>query len=1116
MKEDKETSDLIGQRKIRLNKVQKLRDMGIDPYPAKSNRTHKAADIKENYDNLENETVVVAGRLVSMRSHGPLVFGDLRDQSGDIQLYIKKDEINDTNIENGTLGFEELNLVDVGDIVEARGYVTKTDRGEISIAPKEIKILTKSIRPLPSSKDGIQDREILLRKRYLDTIINPDHRMIFEYSAKIVFAIREFLNHRGFLEIQTPIIQPIYGGGTAKPFTTRVNALGLDYYLAISHELYLKRLITAGFENVYNLNGYFRNEGIDRTHNPQFNMIETMTAFQNYEFNMDLIEEMYKYIGEKVFGKTTFMVEGQEVDFGKPWERIMMIDAVKKYAGVDFNEIKTIEEAHKVLDAIGFKDEKAGSIGEVMVQVFEEKVEEHLIQPTFVYGHPVEISPLAKRMHKDKRFVERFEIFIGGIEGGDNWTELNDPIELYERFKDQFDKGKAGAEEFHPMDVDFLETIEYGMPPTTGLGPGIERLIMMFTEERYIDDILFFPMMKRAPYDKIQKEIYGEEYLVDISEMSSSTNSNASNFDLSNINVGDRVKIDDSVLEKYPGIKTGYIVLEDVKVQKSNSELEKLKSSLTSKVRSRFSDQNAIKEDTNINSFRELYKNFGADPNSTLNSVEALLRRVVKGSELYNINNVVDTYNATSMEFALPMAAYNLDAVKGQIILREANTGETITKILEEEPTEVKEGTLAYADHGGIVCMNYNYRDSDRTKITNDTNEIIVFVDGTDAVDEAEIKTALATLAERLEKFTGGKVTEYAMCSNNLSSSSENYELPTRETAKEFVHKYVEDEYQRHHAEMVATAMEAVAKELGEDEELFYITGLVHDWDYDKWPEEHPSRYEQLKEELGVPEVTIDAIKGHADLSFNRKTLVERALLACDEFSGLLYAYMKMVGNYKDMKLSSINKKVHKDLNFAAKISRQDVLTGINELGIPEERFYELVRNSFVEKYDLSEEERLKIESERAMKIEKPTASVMKQDHTKRMAVVVLKDLEGWQFANTIGHITSYLGHNIKENFSSTNEFKTKDGAIPPNSQYPVIVKSAKSKDQLFNLLQKVEENDLVHIAFTAEMIEHNDDVELQNDYLTKNRSELNYLGIGIFGDNEKIKQLTNKFSLYN
>jgi lysyl-tRNA synthetase class 2 len=506
-----QTYDLIGQRQIRIDKANELRKLGIDPYPSVSNRDTKACEIIDDFKKFENIQVIVAGRLMSWREHGSLIFGNIQDQSGSIQLYIKNDVIEKTDQSKGIIGFEELQFLDLGDIVEAKGTVTKTQKGEISVLVEQFKLLTKSIRPLPDKWKGLQDKEKIFRQRYLDLIMNPEHKWRFTKLAEVTYAVREFLNSKGFLEIKTPIIQPLYGGTNAKPFETKVNALNSDFYLAISHELYLKRLITAGFENVFNITGYFRNEGIDRTHNPEFQMIETMTAFKNYEYNMDLIEEMYRFIATKVFGKTNFIVQGHEVDFGKDWPRIKMIDAVKIYAGIDFNNVKSIEEAHKILEDIGVH-ERPNSIGESMVLVFEEKVEEKLIEPTFIYGHPVEISPLAKSMPEDPRFVERFEIFIGGIEGGDNWTELNDPVELYNRFKLQIDRKAEGDEEAHPMDLEFLEAIEYGMPPTTGLGPGIERLTMMFTETEYIDDILFFPMMKPASVTNTQRKLYGEKY----------------------------------------------------------------------------------------------------------------------------------------------------------------------------------------------------------------------------------------------------------------------------------------------------------------------------------------------------------------------------------------------------------------------------------------------------------------------------------------------------------------------------------------------------------------------------------------------------------------------------
>jgi lysyl-tRNA synthetase class 2 len=506
-------SSLAQIREIRIEKANKLRKLGIDPYPAKSQRTHKITEIVENYDKFENQEVTLAGRLMSWREHGHLVFGNIQDQHGNIQLYIKDDVLKSTSATDQIIGFSELGMLDMGDIVQAKGVVTKTQRGEISLMPSEIKILTKAIRPLPEKWTGVKDKETLFRQRYLDMIVNPEKKWRFEKTAQITFTIREFLTGKGFLEIKTPLIQPIYGGTNAKPFKTQVNALGVNYYLAVSHELYLKRLVAAGFENVFNINGYFRNEGIDRTHNPEFSMIETMSAFHNYEYNMELTEEMYRYIGNKVFNKTTFKIRGYDVDFAKPWKKLSMVEAVKQYTGHDFDTMTKLDQAHAVLREIEFKEEFPNSIGESLVKVFEEKVEKQLIEPTFITGHPVEISPLAKQMASDPRYVERFEIYIGGIEGGDNWTELNDPVELYKRLKAQVEKGRGGDEEAHPMDIEFIEAMEHGIPPTTGLGPGIERLAMMLTETDYIDDVLFFPMMRPAQVSEVQKEIYGEEYL---------------------------------------------------------------------------------------------------------------------------------------------------------------------------------------------------------------------------------------------------------------------------------------------------------------------------------------------------------------------------------------------------------------------------------------------------------------------------------------------------------------------------------------------------------------------------------------------------------------------------
>jgi lysyl-tRNA synthetase class 2 len=475
-----------------LSKAEKLREKGINPYPSRSHRTHYTAEIVRNFEAFEGKTVTVAGRLMAYRDIGKLSFGPIQDQTGRIQLYLRQDTL---TAEEGTIGYDDLHLLDVGDFVEATGKVTRTQRGEISVAPESVRILTKSLRPLPDKWAGLKDREAILRRRYLDTTFSPEHKEVFEKVGQMLFAIRRFLYERGFIEFITPIVQPQYGGGTAKPFLTHVNALGTDMFLAISHELYLKRLIAAGYDKVFTIGRYFRNEGIDRSHHPEFSMIETMTAYENYEYNMDLIEDMFRYIAETVFEKTEFEVRGHKIDFGKKWKRISMAAAVEEVTGIDFRDCQSVDEANEKLASLGI-DEPQTTIGLVIAKAFEMKVEETLISPTFIYGHPIDISPLAKPMDGNPNFVERFEIFIAGMECGDNWSEQNDPVALLERWQSAINVEELDEEKFHPLDYDFIEMLEHGMPPTTGIGPGIERMAMIFTGEEDIYNIIFFPMMK--------------------------------------------------------------------------------------------------------------------------------------------------------------------------------------------------------------------------------------------------------------------------------------------------------------------------------------------------------------------------------------------------------------------------------------------------------------------------------------------------------------------------------------------------------------------------------------------------------------------------------------------
>ena len=491
---------------MRLGKADALRKLGLNPYPSHSRRTHYAQAILDDFTGHDGKSVTVAGRLMSWRKQGALAFGHVQDQTGRIQLFLRRQLVQPTAAAEGILGYTDLNLLDLGDVVEATGKVVRTERGEISVLVETLRLLTKAIRPLPDQWSGLKDREQVLRKRYLDLILDRQPLERFASITRMVAAIRSFLNERGFMEFTTPIITPQYGGGTAKPFKTHVNALGCDMYLAISHELYLKRLIVAGYDKVYTIGRYFRNEGIDRSHHPEFSMVETMTAYENYEYNMNLIEEMFRHIATTAFGRTQFKVRGHTIDFSQPWRRVSMADAVKEKTGVDFREIKTADEANARLAALGI-NEPQPSVGEAMVKAFE-GVEPDLIQPTLVYGHPVEISPLAKPLAQDPRFAERFEIFIAGMECGDNWSEQNDPAYLLETWKKAYRAEERDSGKFHTLDFDFVEALEYGMPPTTGIGPGIERMAMIFTEQEIIDDVIFFPMM-RPSVSPLNASIYG-------------------------------------------------------------------------------------------------------------------------------------------------------------------------------------------------------------------------------------------------------------------------------------------------------------------------------------------------------------------------------------------------------------------------------------------------------------------------------------------------------------------------------------------------------------------------------------------------------------------------------
>lgn len=484
-----ENEDLNELMLVRRDKLKELSDKGVAPFGEKFAATHHAADIIEQFAELENKTVSVAGRVMSVRGHGKASFANLMDMSGKIQIYFRQDVI-------GEKDYEIFNLLDIGDIIGVTGRVFRTKRGEISVEAHRFSLLTKSLRPLPEKWHGLKDVEIRYRQRYLDLITNPEVRDVFVLRSKTISAVRRYLDKMGFLEVETPVLHPIAGGASARPFITHHNALDMDMFLRIAPELYLKRLIVGGFEKVYELGRTFRNEGISYKHNPEFTMIELYQAYGDYETVMRIAEEVISYAAQEVLGTTKINYQGQDIDLTPPWNRISMLDAIQEKTGVDFRLINAQEEAVRVAQKLGVEVEKNTDIGNIINLVFEEFVEPTLIQPTFITDHPVEISPLAKRKASNPRFTDRFEAFIFGREMANGFSELNDPIDQKERFLKQVAQRDAGDDEAHMMDEDFVTALEYGLPPTGGLGIGIDRLIMLLTDSYSIRDVILFPHMR--------------------------------------------------------------------------------------------------------------------------------------------------------------------------------------------------------------------------------------------------------------------------------------------------------------------------------------------------------------------------------------------------------------------------------------------------------------------------------------------------------------------------------------------------------------------------------------------------------------------------------------------
>ena len=490
MAEQNTQQDLREILQIRRDKLKALQDAGMNPFEiTRYDVTHHAQEVKDNFDALEGQTVSLGGRLMSKRGMGKVSFCDLQDKSGRIQIYARRDEMDEE-------AYNRFKKYDIGDIVGVRGEVFRTQKGEMSIRAHEITLLSKSLQPLPEKFHGLTDKELRYRQRYVDLIMNPESKRNFEIRSKFVAFLRRYLDNLGFMEVETPVLSPIAGGANARPFITHHNTLDIDMYMRIATELHLKRLIVGGLERVYEVGRIFRNEGMDPKHNPEFTTIELYQAFTDFHGMMDLVEELYKRLALKICGSLVIPYQGKQIDMSH-WERLTMVEAVKKYSGVDFNDWQTDADAIAAAKAHNVELPEVPTKGAILAEFFDAFVEDKLIQPTFIYDYPVEISPLAKRKPDDPAFTERFEYFIDCTEYGNAFSELNDPIDQKARFERQVAERKAIEPDCKAqVDYDYVNALEYGLPPTGGLGFGVDRLVMLLTDSASIRDVLLFPTMK--------------------------------------------------------------------------------------------------------------------------------------------------------------------------------------------------------------------------------------------------------------------------------------------------------------------------------------------------------------------------------------------------------------------------------------------------------------------------------------------------------------------------------------------------------------------------------------------------------------------------------------------
>ncbi|MBP6994139.1 lysine--tRNA ligase [Candidatus Woesebacteria bacterium] len=732
------SDDLIGQRQQRIEIIHKLRELGIDPYPAHAQKDAKNQTIHDEFEQRNGKKLNLTGRVMTIRKHGKIIFYDIQDESGAIQICVKKDTYTPSSeVVDGLKAttWEQLSFLDVGDFMQVYGEIGKTKSEQITLFAEHIYLLSKSIRPLPNT---LLDKEQKFRRRYLDLTLHPEEKARFIRKAKFWKVTREYLADHGFIEVETPVLEHVTGGADARPFATHHNELDQDFYLRISTELYQKRLIGAGFEKIYTFGPNFRNEGLSDEHLQEYYQMEWYWAYASYEDNMKLTQDMFRHIAREVYGETKFTSRGHTFDLADEWKRIDYVQVIQETFGVDIFT-STEKEMQSILHEKGV--ELTGIVNRSrLIDNLWKLIRKTIAGPAFLINEPAFLSPLSKSRTDDPRLTERYHVLIGGSELANGYSEINDPVEQLNRFLDQQKLREQGDDEAQMLDIDFVEMLEYGMPPTSGHGHS-ERLFW-FLEDCTGREGTLFPLLRRE-FDQNTLKLYPflkqpEKHLYE---------------DIDNSSL---LSIAPAVQKKWPTINLGFAIIKNVTVKKLDAKLEEKKNDLLDSLANLTQEQiNAFPE---VQSYRKMYKEMGVDWHSRRPSPEALLRRIAQKKGVYTVNTCVDAYNMVVVKHRVSSGAFDLDKIEFPTILQFGKEGDAIHLLGDSDPTALTQTEVSYFDQEGPFNLDFNYRDSQRTAVSESTKNILINIDGVYEISRSQVERTLKETIEIIQKYCGGTV----------------------------------------------------------------------------------------------------------------------------------------------------------------------------------------------------------------------------------------------------------------------------------------------------------------------------------------------------------------------